>query len=201
MMRKTTFALAITTCLAAPGWSQDFPVYEETGTIAITFGGEDMVQYTTGNSVPGQPGREVHTASWIVLEPRLMGGVNIMPDDVFVTITSRGSIEPDPGKATLTVEASLDPETLDLKTRPAPSILFHPDDDDDDRFYAMTDGVFEIESVTRIDADSFAIIANAHGVMTGQTNRDVVHNPDDAVEFRARFDLRRVVNRGAASQP
>jgi hypothetical protein len=199
MMRKTTLALAIATCLAAPGWSQDFPVYQETGTIAITFGDEQMIHYTTGNSVPGQPGREVHTASWIVLEPRLLGGMNITPNDVFVTITSRGSIDPDPGQATLRVEASLDPETLDLKASPAPSISFHPDDGNG--LYAMTVGVFEIESVTRIDADSFAIIANARGVMTGQTNWDVVHNPDDAVEFSARFDLRRVVNRRADPLP
>lgn len=199
MMRKSTLALALATCLAMPGWSQDFPVYGETGTIAITFGGKDVIHYTTKNSVPGQPQQEVHTASWIVLEPRLMGGVNIIPDDVFVVITSRGTIEPDPGQATLRVEASLEPETLDLKSRPAPSIHFYPDGDD--RFYALTDGTFEVESVTRLDAHSFAIIANAYGVMTGQTNRDVVHNPDDAVEFSARFDLRSVVNRSADPLP
>ncbi len=197
-MRKLSLALALATCLAAPGWSQEFPVYEETGTVAISFGDEQMIHYTTGNSVPGQPGSEVHTASWIVLEPRLLGGMNITPDDVFVTITTRGSIEPDPGKATLRVEVSLEPETLDLKTRPAPSITFHPDDGNG--FYAMTEGALEIESVTKIDTDSFAIIAVAHGVMTGQTNHDVVHNPEDSVEFSARFDLRRVVNRGAVPQ-
>ena len=197
-MRKLSLALALATCLAVPGWSQDFPVYEETGTVAISFGDEHMIHYTTANSMPGQPGWKVHTASWIVLEPRLLGGVNITPDDVFVTITTRGSIEPHPGKSTLRVELSLDPETLDLKTRPTPSISFHPDDGDG--FYAMTEGVFEIESVTRTDADSFAIIARAHGVMTGQTNRDVVHNPEDSVEFSARFDLGKVVNRGAGSQ-
>ena len=198
-MKTITLALAFATCLTAPGWSQDFPVYVETGSVAITFGSEDMIHYTTGNSVPGQPGWEVHTASWIVLEPRLLGGMNITPDDVFVSITTRGSIEPDPGQATLRVEASLDPETLDLKTKPAPSIRFQPEDGNG--FYAMTDGVFEIESVTRNDADSFALIANVRGVMTGQTSETVVHNPDDAVEFSARFDLRRVVNRRAAPLP
>lgn len=185
--------------LATPALAQGLPVYEETGVIEITFGEKRMTHYTTWNTVPGDPDRQVHTASWLILEPRLMGGVNITPDDVFVVIATRDSIEPNTGQASMRVEISLDPQTLQLKTKPAPTIRFHPEDGEG--FYAMTDGTFEIESVTRIDADNFAITASAHGVMTGQTSETIAHNPEDAVEFSARFDLQRVSNRGAKSLP
>lgn len=185
--------------LATPALAQGLPVYEETGVIEITFGDERMTHYTTWNTVPDDPDRQVHMASWVILEPRLMGGVNISPDDVFVVITSRDSIEPNPGQASMRVEISLDPQTLQLKTKPAPTIRFHPNGRDG--FYAMTDGTFEIENVTKIDNDNFAITASAHGVMTSQTSETIAHNPEDAVDFSARFDLQRVSNRGAEPLP
>lgn len=197
-MRTRFLSFLVATILpATPGLAQGIPVYEETGTIEITLGGERMIHYTTRNTVPDDPTRKVDTASWLILEPRLMGGVNISPDDVFVVITSRDSIEPNPRQASMRVEISLDPETLDLKTRPAPSVRFYSEDDD--RFYAMTDGTFTVESVTRIDSDSFTIIASASGVMTGQTSETIAHNPDDALEFSAKFDLQSVVNRAGES--
>lgn len=194
-MRKCAIALVLAASVTAPGFSQEFPLYEETGTIAITIGDEQMLHYTTWNTVPGEPGREVHTASWIVLEPRLLGGVNISPDNVFVAITSRETIAPEAWQTTLKVEFSLDPETLEMRTKPAPTISFHPAGSD--TFYALTDGVLEIESLTQIDPDSFSIIGRASGMMTGQSGWEVVHNPDDPIEFSAEFDLKRVVNRDA----
>lgn len=176
-MRKCAIALVLAASVTAPGFSQEFPLYEETGTIAITIGDEQMLHYTTWNTVPGEPGREVHTASWIVLEPRLLGGVNISPDNVFVAITSRETIAPEAWQTTLKVEFSLDPETLEMRTKPAPTISFHPAGSD--TFYALTDGVLEIESLTQIDPDSFSIIGRASGMMTGQSGWEVVHNPDD----------------------
>ena len=158
-----------------------------------------MTHYTTSNTVPNDPERRVNTASWLVLKPQMMGGVNISPDDVFVVITSRNSIEPSSGQTSMRVEISLDPDTLDLKTRPAPSIRFYPEDDN--RFYAMTDGKFAVESVNRINSDSFAITATASGVMTGQTSEMIAHNPDDMLEFSAYFDLQEIVNRGTAPLP
>lgn len=191
--------LSLAILLAMPALAQEMPVYEETGTIEISFGNEGMTYYTTSNTVSADPGRQVHTASWLILEPRLMGGVNISPDDVFVVIQARDSIEPRAGQATIRVEVSLDPDTLQLKKKPAPSIRFFPKGEDD--FYAMTDGTFEIDSVTRIDANNFSIVASARGVMTGQTGEPVVHNPDDPVDFSARFELQRVSNRGDVSLP
>ncbi|PWL16214.1 hypothetical protein DKP76_18695 [Falsochrobactrum shanghaiense] len=184
---------------AIPAFSQELPVYAETGTIDITFGDERITHYTTWNTVPNNPDREVHTASWLIMKPQLMGGVNISPDDVFVLITSRDTLDPKPGQSSLRVEISLNPETLELKSKPAASIRFHPKDDDS--FYALTEGALKIESLARIDANSFAIVANAEGVMTGQNSDIIAHNPEDAVKFSARFDLQKIVNRGTIQLP
>lgn len=198
-MKRTAAALMIAAYFAVPAFSQELPVYAETGTIDITFGDERITHYTTWNTVPNDPDRQVHTASWLIMKPQLMGGVNISPDDVFVLITSRDSLSPKPGQSSLRVEISLNPETLELKSKPAASIRFHPNGDD--RFYALTEGAFKIESVTRIDANSFAIIANAQGVMTGQDSDIIAHNPEDAVKFGARFNLQKIANRGAIQLP
>jgi len=198
-MKRTAAALMVAAYFAVPAFSQELPVYAETGIIDITFGDERITHYTTWNTVPNDPDRQVHTASWLIMKPQLMGGVNISPDDVFVLITSRDSLIPKPGQSSLRVEISLNPETLELKSKPAASIRFHPNDDD--RFYALTEGAFKIESVTRIDANSFAIIANAQGVMTRQDSDIIAHNPEDAVKFSARFDLQKIANRGAIQLP
>lgn len=198
-MKRTAAALMIAAYFAVPAFSQELPVYAETGTIDIAFGDERITHYTTWNTVPNDPDREVHTASWLILKPKLMGGVNISPDDVFVLITSRDTLDPKPGQSTLRVEISLNPETLELKSKPAASIRFHPNGDD--RFYAMTEGGFKIESVTRTDPDSFAIVANAEGVMTGQDSDNIAHNPEDAMQFSARFNLQKIANRGAVQLP
>lgn len=180
--------------------AQDRPVYEQTGTVEITFGERQMQHFTTANTVPGEPGRQVHTASWITLEPRLLGGVNISPDDIFVLITSRDTVEPVSEQDSLRVEFSLDPATLGLKTKPAASVRFYPAKGEAD-FYALTDGTFTIENVTRTDEDTFSILASAQGTMTAQTSETIVHNSDDAQEFSARFKLEQVVNRNGTQQP
>lgn len=198
-MKKTAAALMIIIYFAAPAFAQEQPIYAETGTIEITFGDERITHYTTWNSVPNDPDREVHTASWLIMKPQLMGGVNISPDDVFVLITSRDNPAPSLGQSSLRVELSLDPKTLELKSKPAASIRFHPKGNKS--FYALTEGAFKIESVKRIDAKSFAIVGNAEGIMTGQASDTITHNPEDAVKFNARFDLQKIVNRGTIELP
>ncbi len=198
-MKTTAAALLTAACLAAPALSQEMPEYVQTGTIDITFGDEQTTHYTTSNTVPGEPGRQVHGASWLILEPKLLGGVNISPDDVFVLITSRDSLSSVAGPSSLQVEASLHPETLALKSKPAATIRFQPDGES--RYYALTEGTFNIESAARIDANNLSLVATAEGVMTGQNSHTITHNPDDAVKFSARLKLEKVANRGTIPLP
>ena len=77
-----------------------------------------MTHCTACKTFPGDPIREVITASWLTLNPMLLGGVNVSPDDDFVTLTTRDTVSPEFGRPGMRVESSLDSETLDLKPDP-----------------------------------------------------------------------------------
>lgn len=96
----------------------------------------------------------------------------------------------------MSVEFSLDPETLALRAKPVPTIRFHPDNAE---HYALTNGELELHSVTRTEAGNLEISATARGKMVRQTKDGAEHN--DAQEFRAKFDLRNVASRGAIPLP
>lgn len=61
-MRKHILVFALTACAAGSGWAKDIPVYEETGTVNMTLADKQMTHYTTWNTVPGDPERQIHTA-------------------------------------------------------------------------------------------------------------------------------------------
>ncbi len=130
-----------------------------------------------------------------------MGGVNISPDDVFVTVTTRDTVTPKFGQPELRVVFSLDPLTLDLKTRPAAKLSYYPTGNATEVYYALTNGSFQIESATRLEDDTLAIIATAEGEMSAQHSDDISHNPDDILPVSARFGLQQVVKRGRIPLP
>lgn len=200
-MKNVTFGLVMASCIAGAAMAQSVPAYQETGVIMMTLGAEEVTHYTTWNTVPGNATRKMHTASWLILKPMLMGGVNISPDDVFVTVTTRDTVPPSYGQPELRVEFSLDPATLDLKADPAVNLRYYPAGSDTDVYYALTNGRFQVESVTRLEDDTLAIIATAEGQMSAQQSDDISHNPNDILPLSARFDLQQVVKRGSIPHP
>ncbi|WP_158644695.1 hypothetical protein [Paracoccus jeotgali] len=127
--------------------------------------------------------------------------MNITPDDVFVTLSSRHTISPTAGQPELRVEFSLDPVTLDLKADPAVDLRYFPGQGEESNYYALTHGRFQIESVTRADEDTLSIVATVDGELSAQQTEEPVHNPADVLPLKARFDLRQVSNRGSIPLP
>src|SRR5690606_28440918 len=148
-MKNLTLGLIIASCIAGSAWANKIPAYEETGVITMTLGPTQMTHYTTWNTVPGGADRRIHTASWITQKPIIMGGIKLSTDDALVTITARDSILPDHGQPTLRVEFALDPITFTLNTEADVKLLYYPTGSDLDGYYALTNGQFKIESVTR----------------------------------------------------
>jgi|GEM_PF-2630859 len=200
-MKNLTFGFVVASCIAGAAMAQDVPAYQETGVITMALGAKEVTHYTTWNTVPGDATRQVHTASWLILKPMLMGGVNISPDDVFVTVATRDTVTPEFGRPEMRVEFSLDPVTLDLKTEPAATLTYYPGGSDTDAYYALTNGSFQVESVTRLEGDILAIMATAEGEMSGQQSHDISHNANDILPLSARFELQKVVNRGGIPLP
>lgn len=200
-MTNFTFGVILASCIAGAAMAQDVPAYQQTGVVSMTIGAEEVTHYTAWNTFPGDTTRQIHTASWLILKPQLLGGVNITPNDVFVTLTTRDTVLPKYGQPELRVEFSLDPITLDLKTDPAASLRYYPEGSDTDLYYALTNGSFEVESVTKLENDTLAIIATAKGEMSGQQSYDVGHNSNDILPLNARFELQQVVKRGDIPLP
>lgn len=200
-MKKLTLGLVVVTGIACAALAQDIPKYEETGVIAMTVGSEVMTHYTTWTTVSGDPERQIHTASWLILESIIMAGVKLSTDDVHVMITSYDTVSPNYGQPTMRVEFGLDPVTLELNPELAVNLIYSPTGSDVDGYYALTNGQFEIESVTRIDDNTLAIIATAEGELSGQKGAIIDHNPNDILPISARFDLQKVVNRGDVPLP
>ncbi|MHA6732360.1 hypothetical protein [Devosia sp. A369] len=120
----TVFAVA--GLLLGPAAAQEMPVYEATGTVAFMLGADSHQHYTTWNTVPNEPGREIHTASWQVLKPMLLGGVNIAPNDVFVVVSAHPTVNPQAGQAEIRLEFSLDPETLQHRSSVPFTVRYEP---------------------------------------------------------------------------
>ncbi len=83
-MMNLTFGLVVASCIAGAALAQGVTAYQQTGVINVTLGAEEVTHYTAWNTVPGDATRQVHTASWLILKPMLVGGVNISHDDLLV---------------------------------------------------------------------------------------------------------------------
>lgn len=191
-MKRLIVGCMALTWAATAGWALELPVYQSTGTVEIMMGNEKQSHHTTANTVPNQPGREVHTATWRVLKPMMLGGQNIAPDDVFVVTSSRPTVEPGSKQPELRMEFSLDPQTLKLKDKPKFSVRFFPAGDRNENFYVLTDGSMELDSVTRIDEGTFAMAGRITGTMLLQESEKAQPAADKAMPFEASFSLNRV---------
>lgn len=188
-MKRLIIGCAFLAFVTTAVWAQKFPVYQSTGTIEMTMGNEKHSHHTTFNTVPNQPGREVHTATWRVLKPMMLGGQNITPDDVFVVTSSRPTVEPVSKQPELRMEFSLDPKTLELKDKPSFSVRFSPGGDRYKNFYMLTDGSMDLDSVKQVDEETLTIAGRVTGTMLFQESDKAEPAADKAMPFTAKFKL------------
>lgn len=191
-MKRLIIGCMALTCAATSSWARNLPVYQSTGTIEIMMGNEKQSHHTTVNTVPDQPEREVHTATWRVLKPMMLGGQNITPDDVFVVTSSRPTVEPGSKQPELRMEFSLEPETLKLKEKPKFSVRFFPAGDRSGNLYVLTEGSMELDSVTHVDEETLTIAGRVTGTMLFQESERAAPAADRGMTFTASFSLDRV---------
>lgn len=140
--------------------SDKFPVYTETGTINVVNGTAREKYFTTFNTVPGQPGREIHTASWIT-----MTGTGL-PNDIFVSLSARPAVEPDTELPELKIEFSLEPESLQVKEGVPVKVAFTPGGES--RHDELSNAVLTLDQATRVDEDTLALAGRVAGEMKGK---------------------------------
>src|SRR5690606_31354914 len=113
---KKLLAACTAVLLSATGAAgqQALPQYESTGTIELAIDGKQATYHSTTNTVPGQPGRLVHTANWRTFPPMMMGGINMAPKGIMLSVTARPTVEPDPSAPHLKITFSLDENDYSL---------------------------------------------------------------------------------------
>lgn len=144
--------------------SPHIPAYQRTGTIELVQVGGRQTFYTTFNTVPGQAGREIHTASWTRMADIGLPG----PDDIFMSLSARPTVEPEPGQPELKIEFSLDPETLQARQGTPVKLSLHPQGLMGGEALEAANAALLLDNATRVDERTLALSGRVTGDMQGR---------------------------------
>jgi len=168
MKKNWMMATAVALVLSNSGaWAQKLPAYESTGTVDLVIDGKESTYHTTSNTVPNEPGRLVHTARWKTFPPMMMGGVNMAPPGVFVSLTSRPTIQPGSELPSLKITFSLDPEKFTLLESAPTEVIYVVQEGPMAGEYKQASGSILIDSVTP-EADTLKIAGRASGTLSSK---------------------------------
>ncbi len=167
--------------------AQKLPVYETTGTIALTLDGKQSTFHTTSNTVPGEPGRLVHTARWKVFPPMMMGGINMAPPGVFVSMSARPTVEPAHELPELKITFSVDPANYTLLELAPIEVIYTVQDGPLAGKYQYAAGSLNIESVTQVGPDVLKIVGSAAGTLA--RGRGGKKNAGPTLNYEATFTV------------
>ncbi|CAN5762154.1 hypothetical protein BH23DEI1_BH23DEI1_10320 [soil metagenome] len=132
-------------------------------------------------------GTTQHTATWLVMEPIVMGGVVMFAaEDMFISITAYGE-----ERSQFSLEFGLVLETLELSDPDDVEILvkYFPERWGTSDFYALTEGALVIDLVERVDATTLRIRGSFSGTLSFQEQYTVAHNPADTRSIAGTFDI------------
>lgn len=161
-------ALALVLLPAANVWAQNLPVYTSTGTIELAIDGKSSTYHTTSNTVPGQPGRMVHTANWRTFAPMMLGGINMAPPGLFVSLSAHPTVEPDPDAPQLKITFSLDDANHTLLETAPTEVHYTIKNGALAGQYEQASGSLQILSVEATGNDILKITGRAAGTLSSK---------------------------------
>lgn len=168
-------------------WAQGFPVYTSTGTLELSIDGNTTTYHTTSNTVPGQPGRLLQTANWRVFPPKMLGGVNLAPPGVMISMSARPSVEPDLEAPQLSITFSLDETTHALLTDAAMKVDYTVRQGPLAGTYQDTAPSLQIESVTPGSGDTLTLTGQVAGTLTRE--KSDTNGASDTLDYTASFTV------------
>jgi hypothetical protein len=187
--------------LAQPGWQQ-------TGLIDALIDGRPFSFATSSSKVPEDAAEGVenenvramleklagttqHTATWMITEPFEMGGMILLPAQMFASLDA--SAKEIGGTGEFRIEFGLVQETLTLNPEADIDIRYYPESWSVSEFYALTEGTMLLERVEVVDGQTLAMYGTISGVLSFQPGYSVEHNPDDTLPIEASFSIEQVV--------
>lgn len=169
-------------------WAQKLPAYASTGTVDLVMDGKESTYHTTSNTVPNEPGRMVHAARWKTFPPMMMGGVNMAPPGVFVSLSSRPTVEPGSDLPSLKITFSLDPDTFTLLESAPTEVIYVVQEGLMAGEYQQASGAIQIDSVTP-EADRLKITGRASGTLASKKGgkKSSKKDADPRLDYQASF--------------
>ena len=138
-------------------------------------------------------GTDQHTATYMVMDPIMVGEVEIVPATLYATLGTAWSPEGASEEVSFDVKFSLDPAALDPASIGDIEVLYYPNGWNFDDYYALTEGGLTLDSVVVVDDTTVAVSGTIDGVLTHQTTSTVEHNPADTLPITASFTIDEVV--------
>jgi hypothetical protein len=183
----------------------------QTGTIAVALDGIERTFTTSGTKIAENAaegvtneaaraflerlaGTWVHTATYKILEPIVMGGrVLFSSPDMFVTIGSYA--HDDPARPDhLELKFGLDLETLLLSEEQDIEVRYYPAGSSMSDYYLLTLGGLVVHAVTQVDDETLSLQGSISGVLSRQLDPNhEAHDPTDTISIDGHFDVQRLV--------
>lgn len=181
----------------------------ETGTIQAEIGARNISAFTYATEVPADAaegiederqravmervaGTTVHSASFMHREAMTMGSIVLVPETIYVTLSTRTGHPDGDSVDSLLIRFSLDPVTLELGDEADTEVRYYPVGSSYEEYYALTEGTLTLDSLTVVDAHTMSLSGTVSGVLTRQFDFDIVHNPDDTLPIQASFTIEQV---------
>lgn len=201
-------AVVILTFLVT-GSARYAPEWQPTGTLEAVIDGQSFVLHSYATVVPEDAagrattpesrelleklaGTEQNSATWMVTEPFVMGGMVLSEAMMFVTIDTRLGEDPNADSGQVDITFQLDMETLELVMDNSVEVRYFPTGWDLYDFYALTEGALTLDSVEVADEHSLVITGAISGTLSHQDSISIEHNPADTLLFEATFTIHRV---------
>lgn len=152
-------------------WAQGLPEYTSTGMIDLTIQGKSTTFHTTSNTIPNQPGKVIQTANWRTFSPMILGGVNIAPPGILVSLWSRPTVEPSPRSPEFKFTFSLDENSFTLLESAPVEARYFVHEDSQKKTYEYVSGTLSIQSVKPIGDDILEVSGRAAGVLSARNGK------------------------------
>jgi len=166
--------------------AQELPQYESTGTIELAIDGKQAWYHSTSNTVPGQPGRLVHTANWRTFPPMMMGGVNLAPKGILLSVAAQPTVEPDYSAPQLKLTFSLDENNYSLLDSTPFEVIYTIKEGRQAGDYKHVSGTLEIESA-KLEGDVLHVVGKAKGALAPAKNKN---GSGPTLNYEANFNVR-----------
>ncbi|MFW8566845.1 hypothetical protein [Orrella sp. 11846] len=184
MKKRLVVCLAALLSVTGAAAARELPQYESTGTIELAIDGKQATYHSTSNTVPGQPGRLVHTANWRTFAPMILSGINMAPEGIMLSITAQPTVKPVSSAPQLRISFSLDENDRSLLDDTPFEVVYTINDGRQTDEYQHASGTLEIESAT-FEGDVLHVVGAAKGTLANTKN-----DSDSTLNYEAKFNVR-----------